>query len=190
VWTFPDPVPVHREPLYTPRRDLVADYPTYEDRKQFYRLPTRYKSIQDVDHSKNYPLIISSGRLVEYEGGGEEQRANAWLAELQQDMFVEMNPKDANDRGLKDGQMVWIKTPEGAQIKVKTMVTRRVAPGVVWSPFHFGGVFQGKDLTAKYPEGAAPYVVGEAVNTAMTYGYDSVTQMQESKVSLCQITAA
>jgi formate dehydrogenase major subunit len=33
-------------------------------------------------------------------------------------------------------------------------------------------------------------VVGEAVNTAMTYGYDSVTQMQESKVSLCQISAA
>ena len=24
VWTFPDPVPVHREPLYTSRRDLVS----------------------------------------------------------------------------------------------------------------------------------------------------------------------
>ena len=190
VWTFPDPVPVHREPLYTNRRDLVADYPTYEDRKSFYRLPTRYASIQATDHSKEYPLIFTSGRLVEYEGGGEEQRANPWLAELQQDMFVEINPKDANDRGLKDGQMVWMKSPEGAQIKVKTMVTRRVAPGVVWTPFHFGGVFQGKDLTAKYPEGTAPYVVGEACNTAMTYGYDSVTQMQETKVTLCQITAA
>ncbi len=41
VWTFPDPVPLHREPLYTPRRDLVADYPTYED-KRAYRLPTLY----------------------------------------------------------------------------------------------------------------------------------------------------
>ena len=39
VWNFPDPVPLHREPLYTPRRDLVADYPTYEDKK-IYRLPT------------------------------------------------------------------------------------------------------------------------------------------------------
>ncbi len=28
VWTFPDPIPLHREPLYTSRRDLVADYPT------------------------------------------------------------------------------------------------------------------------------------------------------------------
>ncbi|MEL6337859.1 MAG: molybdopterin-dependent oxidoreductase, partial [Pseudomonadota bacterium] len=38
VWTFPDPIPLHREPLYTSRRDLVADYPTYDDR-QAYRLP-------------------------------------------------------------------------------------------------------------------------------------------------------
>jgi formate dehydrogenase major subunit len=190
VWTFPDPVPIHREPLYTPRRDLVADYPTYEDRKRSYRLPTRYGSIQAKDHSKEFPLIVTTGRLVEYEGGGEEQRSSPWLAELQQDMFLEINPKDANDRGLRDAQMVWVATPEGAQIKVKTMLTRRVAPGVVWMPFHFGGWFQGKDLTDKYPEGTAPYVVGEACNTAMTYGYDSVTQMQETKVSLCQVRSA
>jgi hypothetical protein len=36
---------------------------------------------------------MTSGRLVEYEGGGEETRSNPWLAELQQDMFVEVNPK-------------------------------------------------------------------------------------------------
>ena len=29
VWQFPDPVPLHREPLYTPRYDLVKRYPTY-----------------------------------------------------------------------------------------------------------------------------------------------------------------
>jgi formate dehydrogenase major subunit len=190
VWTFPDPVPIHREPLYTPRRDLLPQYATYEDRKRHYRLPTRYGSIQAQDFSKEYPLIYSSGRLVEYEGGGEEQRSNPWLAELQQDMFVEINPKDANDRSLRDGQMVWLNTPEGAKIKVMTMVTRRVAPGVVWCPFHFGGWFQGKDLKDKYPEGTVPYVRGEAANTAFTYGYDSVTQMQETKVTLCQIQAA
>ena len=65
-----------------------------------------------------------------------------------------------------------------------------MAPGVVWAPFHFGGVFQGRDLTDMYPAGTAPFVVGEAANTAMTYGYDSVTQMQETKVTLCQISAA
>ena len=72
---------------------------------------------------------------------------------------------------------------------LQTMVTRRVAAGVVWTPFHFGGFFRGEDLLDKYPAGAAPYVRGDACNTAFTYGYDSVTQMQETKVTLCQVSA-
>ncbi len=190
VWTFPDPVPIHREPLYTPRRDLVSKYPTYQDRKDFYRLPTRYASIQAQDFSRQFPLIHTSGRLVEYEGGGDETRSNPWLAELQQQMFAEINPKDANDNGIKDGDMIWVTSPEGGKIKVMAMITRRVGPGVVFTPFHFGGHFEGKDLRDKYPKGADPYILGEAANTAFTYGYDSVTQMQESKVTLCKIARA
>ncbi|GHD45773.1 formate dehydrogenase [Thalassobaculum fulvum] len=189
VWTFPDPIPAHREPLYTPRRDLVADYPTYDDRK-FMRLPTLYKSIQEKDFAKDFPTILTSGRLVEYEGGGDETRSNPWLAELQQEMFVEVNPRDANNLGLRDGEMVWVHSPEGAKVKVAAMVTERVAPGVAFMPFHFGGHFEGKDLRGKYPHGADPYVLGESSNTAQTYGYDSVTQMQETKATLCRIERA
>ncbi|MCP4286801.1 MAG: formate dehydrogenase subunit alpha [Gammaproteobacteria bacterium] len=190
VWTFPDPIPVHREPLYTSRRDLVEKYPTYADRKSFYRLPTRYASIQAKDYSKDYPIILTTGRLVEYEGGGDETRSNPWLAELQQDMFVEIHPRDANNSGIRDGDVVWVEGAEGARLKVKALVTRRVVSGVAFMPFHFGGHFQGKDLRGKYPEGSDPVVLGEAANTAMTYGYDSVTQMQESKCSLCRISKA
>ena len=190
VWTFPDPVPIHREPLYTSRRDLVTKYPTYADRKSHYRLPTRYESIQATDHTGQYPLILTSGRLVEYEGGGDESRSNPWLAELQQDMFAEINPKDANDNGIQDGRDIWLEGAEGARVKVKALITKRVAPGVVFMPFHFGGHLEGKDLRNKYPKGSDPYVLGEAANTAMTYGYDSVTQMQESKCSLCKIELA
>jgi formate dehydrogenase major subunit len=189
VWTFPDPVPLHREPLYTNRRDLVADYPTYEDRK-LYRLPTMYASIQQKDFSNDYPMILTSGRLVEYEGGGDESRSNPWLAELQQDMFVEINPRDANNLGIRDGAQVWVEGAEGSAVKVMAMITERVGAGVAFMPFHFGGHFQGKDLRGNYPEGADPYVLGEASNTAQTYGYDSVTLMQESKVTLCKISAA
>ena len=189
VWNFPDPIPTHREPLYTNRRDLLDKYATYPD-KQAYRLPTRYASIQANDYSKDYPIILTSGRLVEYEGGGDESRSNPWLAELQQDMFVEINTSDANNIGIRDGEMVWVESPEKSRIKVKAMLTERVGKGVAFLPFHFGGHFQGKDLRSKYPEGADPYVLGEAANTAMTYGYDSVTQMQESKVTLCKITRA
>jgi formate dehydrogenase major subunit len=189
VWNFPDPVPLHREPLYTNRRDLVKDYPTYKDR-HFTRVPTLYESIQKQDFSKDFPIILTSGRLVEYEGGGDETRSNPWLAELQQEMFVEVNPRDANNLGVRDGEMVWLEGPEGGKVKVKAMVTERVGVGVAFMPFHFGGMFQGEDLRAKYPDGADPYVLGESANTAMTYGYDSVTQMQETKASLCRIMPA
>lgn len=189
VWTFPDPVPIHREPLYTNRRDLVADYPTYEDR-QAYRLPTAYASIQKNDFSKDFPTILTSGRLVEYEGTGDETRSNPWLAELQQDMFVEINTADANSLGIRDGNQVWVYGPEGGKVKVMALVTERVAKGVAFMPFHFGGHFQGVDQRHKYPKGADPYVLGEATNTAQTYGYDSVTQMQETKATLCRIEPA
>ncbi len=189
VWTFPDPIPLHREPLYTPRRDLLPKYATYKD-KRAYRLPTMYESIQKNDFSKDFPTILTSGRLVEFEGGGDESRANKWLAELQQDMFCEINPVDANNSGIRDGQNMWVYSPEGGKVLVQALVTERVAAGVVFMPFHFGGHWQGKSLRDKYPEGADPYVLGEASNMCGTYGYDSVTQMQESKVTLCRVEAA
>ena len=189
VWNFPDPIPLHREPLYTSRRDLVPDYPTYED-KTFWRVPTLYESIQQKDFSKEFPMILTSGRLVEYEGGGDETRSNPWLAELQQEMFIEVNPRDANNLNIRDGHDVWVHGPEGAKIKVKAMVTERVGEGVAFMPFHFGGHYQGKDLRDKYPKGADPIVLGESTNTVQTYGYDSVTQMQETKATLCAIKPA
>ncbi len=189
VWNFPDPVPLHREPLYTSRRDLVSDYPTYAD-KTFWRVPTMYESIQKNDFSEKFPIILTSGRLVEYEGGGDETRSNPWLAELQQDMFIEVNPRDANNLNIRDGKDVWVSGPEGGRIKVKAMITERVGEGVAFMPFHFGGFLQGKDLRSKYPKGSDPIVLGESTNTIQTYGYDSVTQMQETKATLCSIAPA
>ena len=105
-------------------------------------------------------------------------------------MFVEINPADAADRGLRDGDTVWLEGAEGGRIKIKAMVTPRVKPGVTWMPYHFAGEMHGESLAQNYPEGTVPYVIGESANTAMTYGYDPVTQMQETKASLCQIEKA
>jgi formate dehydrogenase major subunit len=191
---LPDAIPVHREPIYTPRPDLVAKYPTLPDARQF-RLPnigfTVQKAAVDKGIAKAFPLIMSSGRLVEFEGGGEETRSNPWLAELQQDMFVEINPADAAARGITDGGWVWVTGPENnSKARVKALVTERVGKGVAWMPFHFAGWFQGVDQRAKYPPGADPIVLGESANTVTTYGYDPVTGMQEPKATLCQIAAA
>ncbi len=71
AWNLPDPIPVYREPIYTPRPDLVAKYPTLPDARQF-RVPNMGFSVQkaavDNNIAKQFPLILSSGRLVEYEG--------------------------------------------------------------------------------------------------------------------------
>jgi formate dehydrogenase major subunit len=192
VWNFPDPIPQHREPLYSTRPELVAKYPTHDDRKTFWRLPTLFKSVQEKnkDVGQRFPLILTSGRLVEYEGGGDETRSNRYLAELQQHMFIEINPAAANDRGIRHGEDVWVTTPTGARIKVKAQVTERVDKGTTFMPYHFAGRWQGADLRTFYPAGASPIILGEAVNTATTYGYDSVTMMQETKTTVCQVERA
>ena len=194
AWNLPDPVPVHREPIYSPRPELVAEFPTRDDYRHF-RMPNIGKTLQDkavADRAaQNFPIVLTSGRLVEYEGGGEETRSNPWLAELQQDMFVEINPADAAARGIVDGQFVWVSGPENnARARMKALVTERVGPGVAFMPFHFAGWFQGEDQRGAYPAGTDPIVLGESVNTVTTYGYDPVTGMHEGKVTLCQIAAA
>jgi formate dehydrogenase major subunit len=202
---LPDAIPVHREPIFTPRPDLVATYPTLPNARQF-RVPNNGFDVQRIavekGIAKNFPLILTSGRLVEYEGGGEETRSNKWLAELQQDMFIEINPADAAERNIVDGQWVWVYGPAGwgeipngprdtaPRARVKALVTERVGRGVTWCPFHFGGWYQGADLRSKYPQGADPVVLGESVNTLTTYGFDPVTGMQEPKATLCQVRAA
>jgi formate dehydrogenase major subunit len=194
VWNFPDGIPQHREPLYSTRPDLVAKYPTHDDKKAFWRLPTLFKTVQQKNLedkvAQKFPLILTSGRLTEYEGGGEETRSNPWLAELQQESFVEINPKAAAERGIRNGDRVWVLTPTGARLNVQALVTERVGPDTCWMPFHFSGRWQGADMLAYYPSGAHPIVRGEAVNTGTTYGYDSVTMMQESKTTICNVERA
>src|SRR5260370_34526415 len=98
AWSLADPIPVHREVIFTSRPDLVAKYPTLPDALQF-RVPnigfTIQKTAVEKGIVKQFPLILTSGRLVDYEGGGEETRSNKWLAGLVQDMFVEIHPADA-----------------------------------------------------------------------------------------------
>ena len=194
VWNFPDGIPQHREPLYGTRPDLVAKYPTHDDKKAFWRLPTLFKTVQEKNVAdkmyEKFPLILTSGRLVEYEGGGEETRSNPWLAELQQESFIEINPKAAAERGIRNGDRCWVVTPTGARMNVQALVTERVGPDTTWMPFHFSGRWQGVDMLPYYPEGAHPVVRGEAVNTGTTYGYDSVTMMQETKTTICNVEKA
>jgi formate dehydrogenase major subunit len=195
AWGIPDPVPTHREAIHSPRPDLVAKWPTYDDMKEQFRVPTLFKSLQKPDWVKKYPVILSSGRQVEFEGGGATERNAWWLVELQPEMYVEIHPKLAADNGIQHGDWVRVTTPEDldakpSSIKVKAKVTRRVSPDMVYLPFHWAGVWDGKSLADKFPDGMAPYGTGESANVVTNYGYDRVTQMQETKTGLCRIEKA
>jgi len=59
---------------------------------------------------EKFPLILSSGRLTEYEGGGDG-RGEPVARRAAQEAFVEINPKAANDRGIRNDEYVWLSTP-------------------------------------------------------------------------------
>jgi formate dehydrogenase major subunit len=188
VWNFPDQVPIHREPLHTPRPDLIDKYPTYEDKPNHYRVDTRYKSEQKPELVKEFPFVLTTGRMVEHMGGGAETRSNKYLAELQPEMYAEVNPVVGNNMGIREGDMIAIESPEGGKITIKAKLTERVDDKTIFLPFHFAGFLMGESLAGNYPEGHAPYVFGESANTVTNYGYDIITQIQATKDGLCKVT--
>jgi len=190
VWNFPDQVPIHREPLHSPRPDLVAKYPTYADKPNHFRVDTLYKSEQKADLVKEYPYVLTTGRMVEHMGGGAETRSSKYLSELQPEMYAEINPRLANNLGIREGDMMIIEAPEGSKIKVKAFITPRVDDKTIFLPFHFAGTLMGESYLKDYPEGHAPYVIGDPGNTVTNYGYDIITQIQATKDGLCKVTRA
>ena len=190
VWTFPDQVPIHREPLHSPRPDLFDKYPTYEDKPNHYRVHTKYKSEQNPDLVKEYPYVLTTGRMVEHMGGGAETRSSKYLSELQPEMYAEINPRLANNLGIRKGDYMIIESPEKAKIKVKAFITPRVDDKTIFLPFHFAGTLMGESYLDDYTEGYAPYVVGDPGNVVTNYGYDIITQIQATKDGLVKVTRA
>jgi len=188
VWTFADQIPLHREPLHSPRTDLVKEHPSFADKKNHYRVDTRYISEQTKqDWAKDFPINLVTGRLVNMNGAGMENRASKYLAKLTPEMFCDIHPDLAGRYGIRDGEMMWIHSPQGTKIKVKSHYSYSVSPDRVFIPIHFAGVLEGESLLHKYPDGTAPYAIGESANTVTNYGYDIVTQIPETKGGLCQI---
>lgn len=195
AWNLKDQVPIFREAIWTTRPDLVPKYPVYEDKDYgiHFRIKTEARSLQDdwvaKENYKKYPLMWTSGRQVEHHGGGAQTRSSPWLVEIQPEMYVEIHLKDANDRGIKDGDMVWVESPRG-KAKVKAHVTKGIKRGTIFMPFHWGGVFQGESYSNRYPDGTAELALGDSANIVAPPGWDQVTQMQDTKCGACQVRKA
>lgn len=189
VWTFADKIPLHREPLHSPRTDLVEKYPSFADKKALYRVDTKFISVQKAkDYAKEFPLNLVTGRLVNLNGAGMENRASVYLARLTPEMFCEVNENLAKKLDIKREDMIWVHSPEGTKIRVRVKFNSGLADDMVFMPFHFTGFMQGVDLTGNFPQGTKPYASGESANTITNYGYDIMCQIPETKGGLCRIS--
>ncbi|WP_254545759.1 formate dehydrogenase subunit alpha [Halomarina pelagica] len=194
AWNFLDTVPIHREPIESPRPDLVEKWPANGLQTNFYRLNQNNAAIQKrattAAQKQGMDLVMTTGRQVEHQGGGSESRSNVFLADLQPHMYAEIHPKRAEELGVDGGEFVVVSTTDRGSVLVKARVTHRPRQDEVFLPFHWGGVYHGKSLEDRYPEGTVPYAIGDSVNIITSRGYDAETQMQETKAALVKVRKA
>ena len=84
--------------------------------------------------NRRFPLLLTTGRiLTQYNVGAQTRRTenSVWHEED----VLEIHPHDAEDRGIRDGDLVRLASRKG-EVALHARVTERVAPGVVYTTFH------------------------------------------------------
>lgn len=84
----------------------------------------------------DYPMILSTGRVLYHWHGGEMSRRAKGLLEIYSRPLIEVNPDDAERLGLNGNKRVRVTSRRG-QIEAEAWVTDRVPPGMVYANFHF-----------------------------------------------------
>jgi formate dehydrogenase alpha subunit len=83
-----------------------------------------------------YPLVLTTGRLLfHYHTGTMTRRSPSLVREIDR-AFVEVNPADASELGIRDGDHVKVSSRRGS-VEVDAKVTEKVGKGVIFMPFHF-----------------------------------------------------
>ena len=172
------PLPTHYEPLESPVENAL--YP--EVRANPTTLAwNRPENPYNVAGDPRYPLVATSFRLTEHHTAGAMSRNLPWLAELQPEMFAEIDPVLARDRGIEDGGWMTIET-ERAAIEARARVTDRMRPlrvegrvlHQVGLPWHWG--FHGA-------------CSGDSTNDLGALGCDPNVSIQQSKAFSCDVRA-
>jgi len=110
---------------------------------------------EDVD--PEYPVILTTGRVLQHFHTGTMSRNSRILTEIMNEAFVEMHPIDASDHNISDGEIVSLSTRRGS-IRLKAKISDKPKPNVVFIPFHFAEAAANKltidalDPTCKIPE--------------------------------------
>jgi len=104
-----------------------------------------------------YPLLLSTGRILQHFHTGSMSRRSGVLADLVSVGAIEIHPDDAVRLGVRDTQPVRVTSRRG-QIEIAARVTDRVAPGTVFLAFHYAEAPANRltiaalDPVAKIPE--------------------------------------
>jgi formate dehydrogenase major subunit len=95
---------------------------------------TGYVPTEEKVNSR-YPLLLTTGRILSQYNVGAQTRRTENVAWHDEDR-LEIHPTDAESRGINEGDWVGIGSRAG-QTVLRARVTERVAPGVVYTTFHF-----------------------------------------------------
>ncbi len=169
------PMPTHYEPVESP----VAN-PLYK--QQFSPTSKRYERPENPLNpvgSEVFPYVFTTSRLTEHHTAGGMSRTLAYLSELQPEMFIEVSPALAAERGLTELGWAHVVTSR-AVIEARVLVTERLTPlrvedreiHQVWLPYHWG--YSG-------------LVTGDAANDLIGIVLDPNVLIQESKVGTCDV---
>jgi formate dehydrogenase major subunit len=127
-------------------------FPTPDGRARI--VPVRYTPPAE-ETTPDYPLVLTTGRVVVHHNAGSMTRRSPPLIERAPKLFVEINPSDAAQLGIQEGQAVTVTTPRG-HAAASARVTDKVRPGTAFMPFHFPGTNQltldALDAESKIPE--------------------------------------
>ena len=129
-----------------------------------------------------FPYVITTYRLTEHYLSGAMSRWLPWLAELMPEVFVEISPELAQEKGIRNLDWVRITSPR-AQVRAKALVTRRLRPlqvggrtiHQVGMPWHWG--YEG-------------LVTGEVVNELTPFVGDPNVTIHQGKAFVCNIERA
>jgi len=172
------PLPTHYEPLESPVGNAL--YPEIAENPAALRWDRPDNPHADPG-DPSWPCVATTFRLTEHHTAGGMSRWLPWLAELQPEMFAEIDPVLARERGIEDGSWMTIASPRG-EIEARAKVTDRIRPlrlgerivHQVGLPWHWG-------FGGPHP--------GDSANDLDMLAGDPNVSIQESKAFVCQVRA-
>jgi formate dehydrogenase major subunit len=174
------PLPTHYEPHESPvENPLHSKHQANPARQRFNRPENPYNPTDGDPGADIFPYVMTTYRLTEHHTAGGMSRWLAYLSELQPEMFVEVSPQLARERGLEHAGWATVVTTRSA-IEARVMVTDRVVPvQVAGRTIHQVGL--------PYHWGTSGISTGDAANDLVGLALDPNVHIGEYKALTCDI---